>query len=189
MPSVRLSEQEVGWGRRPGTFGWGSRPLYQSAAQPSAPRSLSLQYQLSGPALMDEEHKVNLSACACSTFLTLDCNYEIWASLCSLQPDGISIFQLPNEIRPQSNGGWREGSKFVMRQSHFRSKMHALSRWEEQTFEWMLAGTSGPLFLLLLNVSLKRRPLLQIILHPCLANTRSAHRLAGTGGATFLWTM
>ena len=179
----------MGWGRRPGTFGWGSRPLYQSAAQPSAPRSLSLQYQLSGPALMDEEHKVNLSACACSTFLTLDCNYEIWASLCSLQPDGISIFQLPNEIRPQSNGGWREGSKFVMRQSHFRSKMHALSRWEEQTFEWMLAGTSGPLFLLLLNVSLKRRPLLQIILHPCLANTRSAHRLAGTGGATFLWTM
>lgn len=36
-------------------------------------------------------------------------NYEVWTSLESLQPDGISIFQPPNEIRPESNGGKREG--------------------------------------------------------------------------------
>lgn len=102
--------------------------------------------------LIDAEQKVNLSASACSTFLTPDCNYEIWASLRSLQPDAISIFQLPNEIRPQSNGGWREGSKFVIRQSHFSSEKQGLSRREQQPFERMLAGTSGLLFLLRLNV-------------------------------------
>lgn len=38
----------------------------------------------------------------------MGCNYEVWTSLWSLQPDGISIFQPANEIRPEPNGGRRE---------------------------------------------------------------------------------
>lgn len=129
LSSPALSEKEMGWGRRPGTSGCGSDAFIRTLPSKVLHAALSLQSQLTVPArsarsipempLIDAEQKVNLSASACSTFLTVDCNYEIWASLWSPQPDGISIFQLPNEIRPQSNGGWREGSKFVIRQSHF----------------------------------------------------------------------
>lgn len=112
---MHLSEEEMGWGGRPGTSDCGSGPFIRTLPSKVLPAPLSLQYQLTVGArsvwsipempLIDAGQKVNLSASACSTFLTVDCNYEIWASLWSLQPVGISIFQLPNEIRPQSNGG------------------------------------------------------------------------------------
>lgn len=49
---------------------------------------------------IDADQNLNPSASACSTFLTEVCNYEIWASLRPLQPDGVSILQRPNEIKP-----------------------------------------------------------------------------------------
>lgn len=61
-----------------------------------------------------EGRKVNLSASVCPTLLSTARNYEIWTSLWSLQPDGISIFQPANEIRPESNGGWRGGGGAVV---------------------------------------------------------------------------
>ena len=55
--------------------------------------------------------------------LSVGCNYEVWTSLGSLQPDGISIFQPPNEIRPNGSRREREvdgrGGEFVLRLSYF----------------------------------------------------------------------
>lgn len=78
----------------------------------------ALQYHLTLPAnimwsipkmpLIDKT-RVNLSASVCPTPLFMGRNYEVWTSLGFLQPDGISIFQPPNEIRSEPNGGRREG--------------------------------------------------------------------------------
>lgn len=100
----------MAWGRRPGTCDCGSDPFIRALPGKVLAAPPCLQYQLTVLArsvwsipempLIDADQKVNRSASACSTFLTVDCNYEVWASLWSPQPDGISIFQLPNEIRP-----------------------------------------------------------------------------------------
>lgn len=79
----------------------------------------ALQYHLSVPAnivwsipkmpQIDRARKLTCLPLRAPPLLSMACNYEIWTSLWSLQPDGISIFQPPNEIRPESNGGRREG--------------------------------------------------------------------------------